>query len=69
MAHLMIEWLTLIFAAIAAIGSVVRVVQDEHLWKLHLKAHKKKRKKNSFSDVAKTHARRPHSRAPLGASL
>jgi hypothetical protein len=40
----MIDWLTLIFAAIAAVGSVVRVAQNERLYKRHRKAQKKKKK-------------------------
>jgi hypothetical protein len=38
----MLDWLTLIFAAIAAVGSVVRVAQNERAYKLMRKAHKKK---------------------------
>ena len=41
----MIDWLTLIFAAIAAAGALVRVYQNERLYKWHRKVHKKKKKK------------------------
>ena len=40
----MIDWLTLIFAAIAAVGSVVRIYQNERLWKWHRKRRRKKKK-------------------------
>jgi hypothetical protein len=41
----MLDWLTLIFAAIAAVGSLVRVAQNERLYKFHRKVHKKRKKK------------------------
>jgi hypothetical protein len=41
----MLDWLTLIFAAIAAVGSLVRVAQNERLYKFHRKVHKKSKKK------------------------
>jgi hypothetical protein len=41
----MLAWLTLIFAAIAAAGSVVRVAQNERLYRWHHKAHKQIKKK------------------------
>jgi hypothetical protein len=47
----MLEWATLIMATIAAIGSVVRVAQNQRahnlalkIYKLHRKAHKKRKK-------------------------
>ncbi len=42
---MMVDWLTLIFAAVAAVGSVVRVAQNERLWKWHRKRYKKKKKR------------------------
>jgi hypothetical protein len=41
----LVEYLTLIFSAIAAVGSVVRVAQNERLYRWHRKNHKKKKKK------------------------
>ena len=40
-----LEWATFIAATIAALGSVVRVYQNERLYRWHRKVHKKKRKK------------------------
>jgi hypothetical protein len=40
-----VELLTLLFAAIAAVGSVVRVAQNERLYRWHKKTRKKKKKK------------------------
>ena len=39
--RVMLDWLTLIFAAIAAVGSVVRIAQNERAYKLMCKMHKK----------------------------
>jgi hypothetical protein len=41
----MVDWLTLIFAAVAAAGSLVRVAQNERAYRLMLKAHKRTRTK------------------------
>ncbi len=41
----MLDWLTLIFAAIAAVGSLVRVAQNESLYNFHRKVHKMRKKK------------------------
>jgi hypothetical protein len=41
----MLDGLTLIFAAIAAVGSVVRVYQNERFYKWHRKVYKKRKKK------------------------
>ncbi len=43
----MLDWATFIMATIAAVGSVVRVAQNERSYKLMCKMHKrtKKRKK------------------------
>jgi hypothetical protein len=40
-----VDYLTLFFAAIAAVGSLVRVAQNERLYRWHKKTHKKKKKK------------------------
>jgi hypothetical protein len=42
---MMVDWLTLVFAAVAAVGSIVCVAQNERLYRWHLKRHKKKKKK------------------------
>jgi hypothetical protein len=36
----MVECLTLVFAAIAAAGSLLRVAQKERLWRWHKKTYK-----------------------------
>jgi hypothetical protein len=41
----MLEWATFIMATIAAVGSVVRVYQNERLYRWHRKVHKKRKKK------------------------
>jgi hypothetical protein len=41
----MLEWATFMAAAIAAVGSVVRVYQNERFYKWHRKVHKKRKKK------------------------
>ncbi len=43
----MLEWATFIMATIAALGSVVRVYQNEHLYSWHRKAHKKEKKEKA----------------------
>jgi hypothetical protein len=40
-----LAWLTFLMATIAAVGSVVRVYQNERLYKWHRKVHKKRKKK------------------------
>jgi hypothetical protein len=40
----MLEWATFIMATIAAVGSVVRVLQNERSYKLMKKMHKKRKK-------------------------
>jgi hypothetical protein len=41
----MLEWATFIVATIAAVGSLVRIYQNERLFRWHRKVHKKKKKK------------------------
>ncbi len=41
----MLEWATFLMATIAAVGSVVRVAQNERSYKLMRKMHKKRKKK------------------------
>ena len=40
----LVDWLTLTFSALAGGGSLVRVFQNERLYRWHKKAHKKKKK-------------------------
>jgi hypothetical protein len=40
-----VEYLTLFFAAVAAVGRLVRVAQNERLYRWHRKVHKKRKKK------------------------
>jgi hypothetical protein len=40
-----IDVATLVFAAIAAVGSVWRIYQNERMYALHCKIHKKRRMK------------------------
>jgi hypothetical protein len=42
---MMVDWLTLVFSAVAAGGSLYRCYQNERLFRWHLKRHKKKKKK------------------------
>ncbi len=42
---MMLQWATFLMATIAAMGSVVRVLQNERAYKLMKKLHKKRRKK------------------------
>jgi hypothetical protein len=37
----MLDWATFIMATVAALGSVVRVYQNERLYRWHRKVHKK----------------------------
>lgn len=41
----MLEWATFIMATIAAVGSLIRVAQNERLYRWHKKTHKKRKKK------------------------
>jgi hypothetical protein len=41
----MLEWLTFIAATVAAVGSVVRVAQNERSYKLMRKMYKRAKKK------------------------
>jgi hypothetical protein len=41
----MLEWATFIAATVAAVGSVVRVAQNERAYKLMRKMYKKRKKK------------------------
>ena len=41
----MIDWLTLIFAAVAAGGSLYRCYQNERLYRWHKRTHKKRKAK------------------------
>ena len=43
----MIDWLTLIFAALAAGGALVRIYQNERLYRWQRKVHKKRKKKRA----------------------
>jgi hypothetical protein len=40
-----LQWATFIAATIAAVGSLVRIYQNERLYRWHRKVHKKRRKK------------------------
>jgi hypothetical protein len=41
----LVDWLTLIFSAFAGGGSLVRIFQNERLYRWHKKMHKKRKKK------------------------
>jgi hypothetical protein len=41
----MLEWATFVAATIAAVGSVVRVAQNERSYRLMLRMHKKGKKR------------------------
>jgi hypothetical protein len=40
-----LQWATFIAATIAAVGSAVRIYQNERLYRWHRKVHKKRKKK------------------------
>ena len=42
---MMLDWATFMMATIAAVGSVVRVAQNERSYRLMLRMHKKAKKK------------------------
>jgi hypothetical protein len=40
-----LQWATFIMATVAAVGSLVRIYQNERLYRWHLKRHRKKKRK------------------------
>jgi hypothetical protein len=41
----LVDWLTLIFSGLADGGSLVRIFQNERLYRWHKRVHKKRKKK------------------------